>query len=100
MRRLAPPRQDDHQRFAHGNLAGKPLSSPDSTGFGRTLSKKSLDMALRHMVHSDKLLFPFQKLNFRMVSLRLILHVIFSILIVNFLSGRILGEAILVVYAH
>ncbi|RWR78784.1 nascent polypeptide-associated complex subunit alpha, muscle-specific form-like protein isoform X1 [Cinnamomum micranthum f. kanehirae] len=48
MRRLAPPRQDD-QRSANGNLAGKPLSSPDSTGFGRNLSKKSLDMALRHM---------------------------------------------------
>lgn len=74
MRRLAPPRQDD-QRSANGNLAGKPLSSPDSTGFGRNLSKKSLDMALRHMVHSDKLLFHFQTFIFRMVTiLRLILH--------------------------
>lgn len=27
----------------------KSISSPDSTGFGRTISKKSLDMALRHM---------------------------------------------------
>ncbi|KAK1271406.1 hypothetical protein QJS04_geneDACA007540 [Acorus gramineus] len=45
MRRLAPPRQDD-QKFANGNSSTK---SPDSSGFGRTLSKKSLDMALRHM---------------------------------------------------
>eukprot|EP01018_Ginkgo_biloba_P004308 Gb_24298 [translate_table: standard] len=27
----------------------KSISTPDSSGFGRTLSKKSLDMALRHM---------------------------------------------------
>ncbi|XP_010262831.1 PREDICTED: nascent polypeptide-associated complex subunit alpha, muscle-specific form-like isoform X2 [Nelumbo nucifera] len=46
MRKLAPPRQDD--RSTH-NLGGKSTSSPDSSGFGRTLSKKSLDMALRHM---------------------------------------------------
>ncbi|KAG9443252.1 hypothetical protein H6P81_014592 [Aristolochia fimbriata] len=29
--------------------SSKPTSSTDSTGFGRTISKKSLDMALRHM---------------------------------------------------
>ncbi|KAF5750840.1 mucin-17-like [Tripterygium wilfordii] len=40
MRKLAPPKQDD-TRSAHNNLSGK--------SFGRTLSKKSLDMALRHM---------------------------------------------------
>lgn len=28
----------------------KPATSTESTGFGRTISKKSLDMALRHMV--------------------------------------------------
>ncbi|KAF9594473.1 hypothetical protein IFM89_031591 [Coptis chinensis] len=47
MRKLAPPKQDD-QRSIHNNLTGK-ASSPDSSGFGRNLSKKSLDMALRHM---------------------------------------------------
>ncbi|EXC23666.1 hypothetical protein L484_015576 [Morus notabilis] len=46
MRKLAPPkREDDH---SNNNSAGKSLFS-DSLGFGRTLSKKSLDMALRHM---------------------------------------------------
>ncbi|XP_021888631.1 zonadhesin-like isoform X2 [Carica papaya] len=45
MRKLVPPKLDDH-RSAH--TAGK-FSSLDSSGFGRTLSKKSLDMALRHM---------------------------------------------------
>ncbi|KAH6762783.1 flocculation FLO11-like protein [Perilla frutescens var. hirtella] len=47
MRKLAPPRQDD-KHSPHSNLSGK-SSSPDSAGFGRTLSKKSLDMAIRHM---------------------------------------------------
>ncbi|KAF2319053.1 hypothetical protein GH714_012987 [Hevea brasiliensis] len=47
MRKLAPPKQDD-KLSPHGNLSGK-SSSPDSSGFGRTLSKKSLDMAIRHM---------------------------------------------------
>ncbi|PIN09681.1 Dextransucrase [Handroanthus impetiginosus] len=47
MRKLAPPRQDD-KHSPHSNLSGK-SSSPDSSGFGRTLSKKSLDMAIRHM---------------------------------------------------
>lgn len=48
MRKLAPPKQDD-KHSPHGNLSAK-SSSPDSSGFGRTLSKKSLDMAIRHMV--------------------------------------------------
>ncbi|XP_041025517.1 uncharacterized protein LOC121265922 [Juglans microcarpa x Juglans regia] len=47
MRKLAPPKQDDG-RFTHNNQGSKSLFS-DSSGFGRTLSKKSLDMALRHM---------------------------------------------------
>ncbi|KAH9767045.1 hypothetical protein KPL71_011143 [Citrus sinensis] len=47
MRKLAPPKQDD-KHSPHSNLTGK-TSSPDSLGFGRTLSKKSLDMAIRHM---------------------------------------------------
>ena len=48
MRKLAPPRSDE-KGSPHGNLSAK-SSSPDSAGFGRTLSKKSLDMAIRHMV--------------------------------------------------
>ncbi|OIW02720.1 hypothetical protein TanjilG_29496 [Lupinus angustifolius] len=47
MRKLVPPRLDD-KNSPHSNLSGK-SSSPDSSGFGRTLSKKSLDMAIRHM---------------------------------------------------
>ncbi|KAK7385758.1 hypothetical protein VNO78_31603 [Psophocarpus tetragonolobus] len=47
MRKLAPPRLDD-KNSSH-NLSGKSSSSPDSSGFGRSLSKKSLDMAIRHM---------------------------------------------------
>ncbi|KAH0925022.1 hypothetical protein HID58_017278 [Brassica napus] len=47
MRKLAPPRSDE-KGSPHGNLSAK-SSSPDSAGFGRTLSKKSLDMAIRHM---------------------------------------------------
>ncbi|XP_065854587.1 uncharacterized protein [Euphorbia lathyris] len=43
MRKLAPPKQDD-LHSTHNSSCGL-----DSTGFGRTLSKKSLDMALRHM---------------------------------------------------
>ncbi|GAB2288383.1 hypothetical protein Dimus_022715 [Dionaea muscipula] len=46
MRKLAPPRHDDKHS---PSLSGKSASSPDSSGFGRTLSKKSLDMAIRHM---------------------------------------------------
>ncbi|KAL5653928.1 hypothetical protein ACJX0J_033247, partial [Zea mays] len=48
MRRLVPPKHDD-QRSSLNSLAAKSSNSPDSSGFGRTLSKKSLDMALRHM---------------------------------------------------
>ncbi|CAN1303740.1 hypothetical protein LINPERPRIM_LOCUS25957 [Linum perenne] len=49
MRRIAPPKQDD-QRSSLSNSSGVSLSSSlDSTGSGRSLSKKSLDMALRHM---------------------------------------------------
>ncbi|XP_022743015.1 nascent polypeptide-associated complex subunit alpha, muscle-specific form-like [Durio zibethinus] len=47
MRKLVPPKQDD-KYSPHGNLSGK-SASPNSSGFGRTLSKKSLDMAIRHM---------------------------------------------------
>ncbi|KAL8224096.1 hypothetical protein R6Q57_019571 [Mikania cordata] len=46
MRKLVPPKQDD-RHSPHSNLSSK--SSPDSSGFGRSLSKKSLDMAIRHM---------------------------------------------------
>ncbi|XP_008672700.1 uncharacterized protein [Zea mays] len=48
MRRLVPPKHDD-QRSSLNSVSGKTSNSPDSSGFGRTLSKKSLDMALRHM---------------------------------------------------
>ncbi|KAK4776874.1 hypothetical protein SAY86_005562 [Trapa natans] len=48
MRKLPPPKQDE-KNSPHGHLSGKSSSSPDSSGFGRTLSKKSLDMAIRHM---------------------------------------------------
>ncbi|KAI7737347.1 hypothetical protein M8C21_028810 [Ambrosia artemisiifolia] len=48
MRKLAPPKQDD-KHSPNSNLSGKSSSSPDSSGFGRSLSKKSLDMAMRHM---------------------------------------------------
>ncbi|CAI9768299.1 unnamed protein product [Fraxinus pennsylvanica] len=47
MRKLAPPKQND-KHSPMSNLSGK-SSSPDNSGFGRTLSKKSLDMAIRHM---------------------------------------------------
>ncbi|KAM2566841.1 hypothetical protein TB1_009292 [Malus domestica] len=46
-RRLAPPKQYDHYTTLKGS-AGKPSSS-ESSGFGRNLSKKSFDMAMRHM---------------------------------------------------
>ncbi|CAL4965128.1 unnamed protein product [Urochloa decumbens] len=48
MRRLVPPKHDD-QRSSLNSMSGKSSNSPDSSGFGRSLSKKSLDMALRHM---------------------------------------------------
>lgn len=47
MRKLAPPKNENHHS-AHNNSHGK-SSSSDSSGFGLTLSKKSLDMAMRHM---------------------------------------------------
>ncbi|CAA7389893.1 unnamed protein product [Spirodela intermedia] len=48
LRRLAPPKQDG-PRSHHPSANGRSASSPESSGFGRTLSKKSLDMAMRHM---------------------------------------------------
>ncbi|XP_049403098.1 uncharacterized serine-rich protein C215.13-like [Solanum stenotomum] len=48
MRKLAPPAKQDNKHSPRNNLYAH-SSSPDSTGFGRTLSKKSLDMAMRHM---------------------------------------------------
>ncbi|XP_026388737.1 mucin-5AC-like isoform X2 [Papaver somniferum] len=44
----------DNQKVSPSSDAGtrrplKPATSTDSTGFGRTISKKSIDMALRHM---------------------------------------------------
>ncbi|KAK6943115.1 hypothetical protein RJ641_028492 [Dillenia turbinata] len=47
MRKLAPPKQDDHHSMINSS-SGK-SSSLDGSGFGRTLSKKSFDMAMRHM---------------------------------------------------
>nr|GMD02074.1 mucin-5AC isoform X2 [Ipomoea batatas]GMD14875.1 mucin-5AC isoform X2 [Ipomoea batatas] len=47
MRKLAPPKQDN--RHSPNSYLSLKSSSPDSSGFGRTLSKKSLDMAMRHM---------------------------------------------------
>lgn len=48
MRKLAPPKPDS-RNSPQGNQ-GPGGKSPDSSGFGRSLSKKSLDMAIRHMV--------------------------------------------------
>lgn len=47
MRRLAPPK--DNQP-SNENSTNKSSLSQDNSGFGRSLSKKSLDMAIRHMV--------------------------------------------------
>ncbi|KAE9618155.1 hypothetical protein Lalb_Chr03g0043161 [Lupinus albus] len=47
MRKQAPAKNEDHHS-AHSNSHGKP-SSFDNSGFGLTLSKKSLDMAMIHM---------------------------------------------------
>ncbi|KAI3771319.1 hypothetical protein L6452_02481 [Arctium lappa] len=47
MRKLAPPRQDYISN--QSNTSGKLSVSQDNSGFGRTLSKKSFDMALRHL---------------------------------------------------
>ncbi|CAI9097317.1 OLC1v1033711C2 [Oldenlandia corymbosa var. corymbosa] len=46
MRKLAPPKYDND--YSHDNSSGK-SSSQDNSGFGRSLSKKSLEMAIRHM---------------------------------------------------
>lgn len=48
MRKLAPPRED--RVVNQNNTSGKLSVSQDNAGFGRTLSKKSFDMALRHLV--------------------------------------------------
>lgn len=48
MRKLAPPKHDDELVSLD---KPKKYSSKDSSGFGRSLSKRSLDMAIRHMVH-------------------------------------------------
>ncbi|KAJ8753882.1 hypothetical protein K2173_000136 [Erythroxylum novogranatense] len=47
MRKLAPPKQDA-QHSAH-KIHAERSSLLDSSGFGRNISKKSIDMALRHM---------------------------------------------------
>ncbi|KAJ9548883.1 hypothetical protein OSB04_021426 [Centaurea solstitialis] len=47
MRKLAPPRQEYISN--QNNTSGKLSVSQDNPGFGRTLSKKSFDMALRHL---------------------------------------------------
>ncbi|KAK8613192.1 hypothetical protein V6N13_100962 [Hibiscus sabdariffa] len=46
MRKLVPSRQDDYHR---NNPTARLSTSLDSSGFGKTLCKKSLDMAMRHM---------------------------------------------------
>ncbi|KAK6125966.1 hypothetical protein DH2020_040274 [Rehmannia glutinosa] len=46
MRKLAPPRQDEY--VSQDNT--RKSSGQENSGFGRSLSKKSLDMAIRHMV--------------------------------------------------
>ncbi|KAK4745937.1 hypothetical protein SAY87_012249 [Trapa incisa] len=48
MRKLAPPKHDA-QIGAQENNSSRHSSSLESSGFGRSLSKKSLDMAMRHM---------------------------------------------------
>lgn len=49
MRKLAPPKQDNQP--SNDNSTKKSSSSQEKPGFGRSLSKKSLDMAIRHMVN-------------------------------------------------
>ncbi|KAI8547145.1 hypothetical protein RHMOL_Rhmol07G0172400 [Rhododendron molle] len=48
MRKLAPPNQDGCTSKKN-NSSEKSLSSQEKSGFKRTLSRSSLDMALRHM---------------------------------------------------
>ncbi|CAA0827498.1 Unknown protein [Striga hermonthica] len=47
MRKLAPPKQDECVRRDHNSR--KKLGLENNSGFGRSLSKKSLEMAIRHM---------------------------------------------------
>ncbi|KAK1434636.1 hypothetical protein QVD17_00385 [Tagetes erecta] len=47
MRKLAPPREEHVPN--QNNMSGKLSVSQDNSGFGRSLSKKSFDMALRHL---------------------------------------------------
>ncbi|PWA85070.1 hypothetical protein CTI12_AA153840 [Artemisia annua] len=47
MRKLAPPKEDHVSNV--NNTSGKLSVSQDNSGFGRSLSKKSFDMALRHL---------------------------------------------------
>ncbi|KAI3810944.1 hypothetical protein L1987_20629 [Smallanthus sonchifolius] len=47
MRKLAPPRQDHISN--QNNTSGKLSVSQENPGFGRSLSKKSFDMAMRHL---------------------------------------------------
>ncbi|KAJ0442153.1 hypothetical protein HanRHA438_Chr16g0753271 [Helianthus annuus] len=47
MRKLAPPREDDISN--QNNTSGKLSISQENSGFGRSLSKKSFDMAMRHL---------------------------------------------------
>ncbi|EOA19565.1 hypothetical protein CARUB_v10002586mg [Capsella rubella] len=54
VRKLAPPRQTESSGRGlsgggGGSSAGKSSSGSDGFGFGRNLSKSSIDMALRHM---------------------------------------------------
>ncbi|XP_057801242.1 uncharacterized protein LOC131016543 isoform X2 [Salvia miltiorrhiza] len=44
MRKLAPPKQDEYASQENSRK-----SSQENSGFGRSLSKKSLEMAIRHM---------------------------------------------------
>lgn len=47
MRKLAPSKHNNYE--SQDNSSGKPSLSIGNSGFGRSLSKKSLDMAIRHM---------------------------------------------------
>ncbi|KAK4771311.1 hypothetical protein SAY87_031843 [Trapa incisa] len=49
MRKLAPPKKDAQLGALEENISSRHSSSFESSGFGRSLSKKSLDMAMRHM---------------------------------------------------
>ncbi|KAL6534372.1 hypothetical protein OROHE_013297 [Orobanche hederae] len=51
MRKLAPPKQDDCV-----SIDSVKKSSLENSGFGRSLSKKSLDMAIRHMEFLENML--------------------------------------------